>query len=261
MRDERRPGLVPHPWTTFSTPDGNPAPYQTRRKAPGGCRDVLRRLEDGGVATEDGRKRLPGEVRQRRVERRDQPGRADRPPHRRNGAVGTAGIVPPYERRPPAPTKTPISTPASVSPVSSWRRVSTTTAEPPPPAVLAGQARSHSPTTPSTLSPRPPAHPACARRATATASRTSAAPSAASPGRGTCRRPVCTSRSIRRPWAAARRRRSGSRPRPGSTRPTIRRPRRDWHPSHRMMSRGEEDHRHRRIPPSSPTRRIGMPAV
>ena len=81
------PASGPSPWTTFSTPGGRPASRQSRpshHADTGACSDGFKHR---AVAAEDRGERFPGDVRQRRVERDQERGDADRPSQGQHGSV------------------------------------------------------------------------------------------------------------------------------------------------------------------------------
>ena len=90
------PASGPRPCTTFRTPGGSPASRQRRpnhQAETGACSDGL---STDAVPAEDRGKRLPGDVRERRVEGDQQRGDADRPAKGQHGAMRHRG-----GRRPP----------------------------------------------------------------------------------------------------------------------------------------------------------------
>ena len=85
--DERRSDLAAEPLHDVEDAGRQDVVRTARRRTRADARRVLGRLQHRRVAAEDGRKDLPGVVRQRRVERDDERRDADRPPHRHHGSV------------------------------------------------------------------------------------------------------------------------------------------------------------------------------
>ena len=94
--DERHPGLGAEALHHVQDARRQPGVEAEAPEPPGRHRRVLGRLEHRPVSAEDRGKRLPGHVRERRVERDQQCSDADRPAKRQDGAMRHRG-----GRRPP----------------------------------------------------------------------------------------------------------------------------------------------------------------
>ena len=87
------PASAPRPCTTLSTPAGSPASCAMAANSHAVERRVLGGLEHGGVAADQRRKHLPGDVGDRRVGGDDQAGDAERLAHGRSPSGSAMPLV------------------------------------------------------------------------------------------------------------------------------------------------------------------------